>query len=108
MTKILILRVNGSIGHHLSTRILNSTDWRVFGMDMNSDRIAPLRENPRFQFFEGAACDDAGGPCGGSSTPIAARSRTPAGCWSRSRGHERIAWYYIDAKSRAAGTESRR
>jgi nucleoside-diphosphate-sugar epimerase len=53
MNKILILGVNGFIGHHLSTRILNATDWRVFGMDMNSDRIAPLRENPRFQFFEG-------------------------------------------------------
>ena len=41
-TKVLILGVNGFIGHHLSTRILNDTDWRVYGMDMCSERIAPL------------------------------------------------------------------
>jgi nucleoside-diphosphate-sugar epimerase len=53
MKNVLILGVNGFIGHHLSTRILSTTDWRVFGMDMNSERVAPLRENPRFHFFEG-------------------------------------------------------
>jgi nucleoside-diphosphate-sugar epimerase len=53
MNKILILGVNGFIGHHLSTRILNTTDWRVYGMDMYSDRLAQLLENPRLQFFEG-------------------------------------------------------
>ncbi|HXN10230.1 MAG TPA: bifunctional UDP-4-keto-pentose/UDP-xylose synthase [Steroidobacteraceae bacterium] len=51
--KILILGVNGFIGHHLSARILKDTDWRVFGMDMYSERIAPLLDNPRLQFFEG-------------------------------------------------------
>jgi nucleoside-diphosphate-sugar epimerase len=53
MKNVLILGVNGFIGHHLSTRILASTDWRVYGMDMYSERIAPLMANPRFQFFEG-------------------------------------------------------
>jgi nucleoside-diphosphate-sugar epimerase len=53
MKNILILGVNGFIGHHLSTRILNSTDWRVYGMDMYSERIAPLLENPRLHYFEG-------------------------------------------------------
>ena len=53
MKKILILGVNGFIGHHLSTRIMTTTDWRVFGMDMNSERIAPLLDNKRFHFFEG-------------------------------------------------------
>jgi nucleoside-diphosphate-sugar epimerase len=53
MKNVLILGVNGFIGHHLSTRILDTTDWRVYGMDMYSDRIAPLLENPRLQFFEG-------------------------------------------------------
>jgi nucleoside-diphosphate-sugar epimerase len=53
MNNILILGVNGFIGHHLSTRILATTDWRVYGMDMFSERIERLRENPRFQFFEG-------------------------------------------------------
>lgn len=50
---ILILGVNGFIGHHLSARILASTDWRLYGMDMYSDRIAPLMRDPRMQFFEG-------------------------------------------------------
>ena len=53
MNNILILGVNGFIGHHLSTRILGTTDWRVYGMDMYSERIAPLLANSRFQFFEG-------------------------------------------------------
>ncbi|MFM2286958.1 MAG: hypothetical protein RL684_101, partial [Pseudomonadota bacterium] len=52
-TKVLILGVNGFIGHHLSARILADTDWQVYGMDMNSERIAPLLDNPRFHFFEG-------------------------------------------------------
>ncbi len=53
MKKILILGVNGFIGHHLSKRILSSTDWQVYGMDMNTDRIEDLLGNPRFRFFEG-------------------------------------------------------
>ena len=53
MKNVLILGVNGFIGHHLSTRILETTDWRVYGMDMYSDRIAPLMENPRLNYFEG-------------------------------------------------------
>jgi nucleoside-diphosphate-sugar epimerase len=53
LKNILILGVNGFIGHHLSARILATTDWRVFGMDMYNERIAPLLDNPRMQFFEG-------------------------------------------------------
>lgn len=53
MKKVLILGVNGFIGHHLSHRILRETDWQVFGMDMQDDRIAELRGDPRFTFFEG-------------------------------------------------------
>ena len=53
MKKILILGVNGFIGHHLSKRILASTDWEIHGMDMQSERIADLLEEPRFHFFEG-------------------------------------------------------
>src|ERR1700746_2926166 len=52
-TKVLILGVNGFIGHHLSARILKDTDWNVFGMDMGSERIEPLMSNPRMKFFEG-------------------------------------------------------
>ena len=53
MKKVLILGVNGFIGHHLSNRILATTDWDVYGMDMQSDRVADLIGNPRFKFFEG-------------------------------------------------------
>ncbi|MBL0123578.1 MAG: bifunctional UDP-4-keto-pentose/UDP-xylose synthase [Betaproteobacteria bacterium] len=53
MKKILILGVNGFIGHHLSKRILATTDWDVYGMDMNSERVQPFLDNPRFHFFEG-------------------------------------------------------
>ena len=52
-TKVLILGVNGFIGHHLSARILKESDWSVFGMDMSSERIEPLLSNPRMKFFEG-------------------------------------------------------
>jgi len=53
MKKILILGVNGFIGHHLSQRILDTTDWEVYGMDMNRERVRPFLNNPRFHFFEG-------------------------------------------------------
>ena len=53
MKKILILGVNGFIGHHLSQRIMDTTDWEVYGMDMNSERVTDLMQNPRFHFFEG-------------------------------------------------------
>lgn len=50
---ILILGVNGFIGHHLSRRIIDTTDWRVYGMDMYSERLGDLLDHPRFHFFEG-------------------------------------------------------
>ncbi len=50
---ILILGVNGFIGHHLSRRILEQTDWTIYGMDMYSDRVEPWFDHPRFHFFEG-------------------------------------------------------
>jgi len=51
--KILILGVNGFIGHHLSKKILSSTNWEVYGMDMSSDRVESLLEKEKFNFFEG-------------------------------------------------------
>jgi nucleoside-diphosphate-sugar epimerase len=51
--RILILGVNGFIGHHLSKRIVEQTDWEVYGMDMQTDRIADLVDHGRFRFFEG-------------------------------------------------------
>jgi len=53
MKKVLIPGVNGFIGHHLSKRIIETTDWDVFGMDMQTERIAELMESKRFHFFEG-------------------------------------------------------
>jgi nucleoside-diphosphate-sugar epimerase len=53
MKKILILGVNGFIGHHLTQRILETTDWEVYGMDMASDRLAGALDHPRMHFFEG-------------------------------------------------------
>src|SRR5499427_10807915 len=53
MKKICILGVNGFIGHHLSKRIIETTDWEVYGMDMSNDRVADLLEHKRFHFFEG-------------------------------------------------------
>jgi len=53
MKKVLILGVNGFIGHHLSKRILETTDWEVFGMDMQTDRLGDLANHERMHFFEG-------------------------------------------------------
>jgi UDP-4-amino-4-deoxy-L-arabinose formyltransferase/UDP-glucuronic acid dehydrogenase (UDP-4-keto-hexauronic acid decarboxylating) len=51
--KILVLGVNGFIGHHLSNRVLKDTDWEVFGMDLGCDRVDTCLQNPRFHFVEG-------------------------------------------------------
>jgi len=51
--KILILGVNGFIGHHLTNRILAQTDWVVYGMDLGDDRLGEAVNNPLFHFLEG-------------------------------------------------------
>lgn len=57
MKKVLILGVDGFIGHHLSKRILDTTDWHVYGMDMHAGRIEDLlasaAHSRRMHFFEG-------------------------------------------------------
>jgi nucleoside-diphosphate-sugar epimerase len=53
MKRILILGVNGFIGHHLSQKIIASSDWEIYGMDMQTERIADLLDERRFHFFEG-------------------------------------------------------
>ncbi len=50
---ILILGVNGFIGHHLSKRILETTDWHVYGMDMLCNRVESFLDHERFHYFEG-------------------------------------------------------
>jgi nucleoside-diphosphate-sugar epimerase len=51
--KVLILGVNGFIGHSLTARILADTDWEVYGMDLAADRIAEQLGKARFHFLEG-------------------------------------------------------
>src|SRR5690349_17227842 len=53
MKRVLILGVNGFIGHHLSRRIIAETDWEIHGMDIETDRISELLPEKRFHFFEG-------------------------------------------------------
>ena len=53
MKKVLVLGINGFIGHHLSKRILEATNWEIYGMDMSSDRLDGLLQHNRFNFFEG-------------------------------------------------------
>jgi nucleoside-diphosphate-sugar epimerase len=53
MKRVLILGVNGFIGHHLTQRILQSTDWEVYGMDMSADRLGDMVQHERMRFFEG-------------------------------------------------------
>ncbi|HOP40751.1 MAG TPA: bifunctional UDP-4-keto-pentose/UDP-xylose synthase [Geobacteraceae bacterium] len=51
--KILILGVNGFIGNALTRRILTSTGWEVYGLDMSTDKLQHSLGNPRFHFLEG-------------------------------------------------------
>lgn len=50
---VLIIGVNGFIGHHLSLKLLETSDWHIYGMDMRSDKIQDVIEHERFHFFEG-------------------------------------------------------
>ena len=51
--KVLILGVNGFIGSHLSETILRDTNWEVFGMDLQQDKLDKCLDHPRFHFVEG-------------------------------------------------------
>jgi len=53
MSKVLILGVNGFIGHHLSRFLLSSGKHQVYGMDMQSDRLGDLQNHPDFHYFDG-------------------------------------------------------
>jgi len=51
--KVLILGVNGFIGNALTHRILESTDWEVYGMDLSAHKLGHSLGHPRFRFVEG-------------------------------------------------------
>lgn len=50
---ILILGVNGFIGNHLSEKILNSTDWEIYGLDVACNKLSGIMDEARFHFVEG-------------------------------------------------------
>lgn len=58
MKKVLILGVNGFIGHHLVKRILDTTNWSVVGLDLHANRIQHLRKGKRFTFRQGDIIKD--------------------------------------------------
>ncbi len=51
--KVLILGVNGFIGNALTHRILTTTDWEVYGLDMACDKLERSLGHERFHFLEG-------------------------------------------------------
>jgi nucleoside-diphosphate-sugar epimerase len=51
--KILILGVNGFIGNSLASRILQDTDWEVYGMDIRDDKLDKCHGQRCFHFVEG-------------------------------------------------------
>jgi nucleoside-diphosphate-sugar epimerase len=51
--KVLILGVNGFIGNALTYRILSTTDWEVYGMDLSDSKLEHSLDNKRFHFLEG-------------------------------------------------------
>jgi len=51
--KVLILGVNGFIGSNLSRAILSQKDWTIYGMDLQSDKLADCLGHQRFNFVEG-------------------------------------------------------
>ena len=52
---VLILGINGFIGNALAKRLLDEEEgaYRVFGMDLHTDKIEDVLHHPRFQFVEG-------------------------------------------------------
>jgi UDP-4-amino-4-deoxy-L-arabinose formyltransferase/UDP-glucuronic acid dehydrogenase (UDP-4-keto-hexauronic acid decarboxylating) len=50
---VLILGVNGFIGHHLTAKILSDTGWKVYGMDLSAERLGTMVDHARFEFVEG-------------------------------------------------------
>ena len=58
--KIFIAGVNGFIGNCLVRRILEKTDWQVFGLDLESNKLGHSIRKRRFSFVKGDICTDTG------------------------------------------------
>ena len=53
MKKILILGINGFIGNQLTKKILTTTNWEIYGMDLASNKLEHSITNPRLHFTQG-------------------------------------------------------
>lgn len=53
MNRILLIGANGFIGSNLIERILNTTSWHVYGMDINNHYLTEMLDHKRFHFTEG-------------------------------------------------------
>lgn len=51
--KILILGVNGFIGSNLSEKILKTTGWEIFGIDLQNDKLEKCLGHENFHFTQG-------------------------------------------------------
>lgn len=51
--RILILGINGFIGHRLTESILSKTDWQIDGIDLTKHRIERCLRYPRLHFKQG-------------------------------------------------------
>ncbi len=55
--KLLILGVNGFIGNQLVKKILQETDWEIYGLDIKCDKLQHSIYNKRFRFKLGDVGD---------------------------------------------------
>ena len=51
--KIMILGANGFIGSALTSAILESRDWEVYGIDLSDNKLGDAPKSSRFHFVEG-------------------------------------------------------
>ena len=56
--KVLILGINGFIGYNLTKKILATTDWEIYGMDIASHKLKKLLDNSRLHFTLGDITKD--------------------------------------------------
>ena len=92
MKKVLILGVNGFIGHHLSKRILETTDWHVYGMDMMTDRITDILNGRR------SITADTAVRLGRYFGSIAFPGQVGTG-WPKETRHLKLAQFWLDLQS---------
>jgi len=56
--KIFVLGVNGFIGNCLVRRILQTSSWRVVGLDLESNKLTESLGDEKFRFVKGDICRD--------------------------------------------------